>query len=82
MWTQAQFGLSNFYLLDPHCAWIEGQFNASSEHTPRVLLPWAQDIVAPLSDLVLMIYDVKEEEFGHVVFLWAILGILTPASVQ
>ena len=45
-------------------------------------MPWAQDTVASLSDLVLMIYDVKKEEFGHVVFLWVIVGILSPAFVQ
>ena len=38
---------------------------------PRVLLPWTQAIVSPLPALILVIYDVKDE-FGHVVFLWAI----------
>ena len=37
VWMQAQFGLSHFYLLDPHCAWIEGQFNLSSEHSHSVI---------------------------------------------
>ena len=66
----------DLYSLFPHI------ISKSSSLEPRILLPWAQDTVASLSDLVLMIYDVKKEEFGHVVFLWAIVGILSPAFIQ